>query len=59
MAKLNLKVNDVLHAQLENETIIHGSIDKVNSDNFLIDDDISGDIMYIDFSEIKEVYFHG
>ena len=57
--KTVLQVNDILHAELQNGCIIHGQIDKINSNNFLIDDDISGDMMYINFDEIVKVYFLG
>ena len=51
-----LKVNDILHATLKDGLIIHGQIDKITDTKFWIDDDISGDILVLDFSDIETVH---
>ena len=56
MNNIHIKNGDLLHAKLENGSIIHGTIEEVYSNSFMIDDDISGDIFIVDNTEIKEVY---
>ena len=46
----------LLHAKLENGAVIHGIIEEVYNNSFMIDDDISGDIFIVENEEIKEVY---
>ena len=55
---MNIKIEKgiLLHAKLENGAIIHGIIEKVYDNSFMIDDDISGDIFIVENEEIKEVY---
>ena len=55
---MNIKIEKgiLLHAKLENGTIIHGIIEEVYNNSFMIDDDISGDIFIVENEEIKEVY---
>ena len=52
----NLKVNDVLHATLKDGLTIHGQIDKITESGFWIDDDLSGDILVLDFSDVEIVH---
>lgn len=56
MIREDLKVNDVLHAKLKDGTTIHGVIDKITDTKFWIDDDLSGDILVLEFSELKTIY---
>ena len=55
---MNIKIEKgtLLHAKLENGVIIHGIIEEVYNNSFMIDDDISGDIFIVENEEIKEVY---
>ena len=55
---MNIKIEKgiLLHAKLENGAIIHGIIEEVYNNSFMIDDDISGDIFIVENEEIKEVY---
>ena len=55
---MNIKIEKgiLLHAKLENEAIIHGIIEEVYNNSFMIDDDISGDMFIVENEEIKEVY---
>ena len=55
---MNIKIEKgtLLHAKLENGAIIHGTIEEVYNNSFMIDDDISGDIVIVENEEIKEVY---
>ena len=55
---MNIKIEKgtLLHAKLENGAIIHGIIEEVYNNSFMIDDDISGDIFIVEYEEIKEVY---
>ena len=55
---MNIKIEKgtLLHAKLENSAIIHGTIETVYENSFMIDDDISGDIFMVENEEIKEVY---
>ena len=55
---MNIKIEKgtLLHAKLENGAIIHGIIEEVYNNSFMIDDDISGDIFIVGNEEIKEVY---
>ena len=55
---MNIKIEKgtLLHAKLKNGTIIHGIIEEVYNNSFMIDDDISGDIFIVENEEIKEVY---
>lgn len=55
---MKYKKNNVLHCRLKNGTTIHGTIDKVTDTELLVDDDISGDIMYVNTSEIEEIYYN-
>ena len=52
----NLKVNDVLHATLKDANIFHGRVDKITKSGFWIDDDLSGKILILDFSDVETVY---
>ena len=56
MNNIQIEKGLLLHAKLENGSIIHGTIEEVYSNSFMIDDDISGDIFIVDNTEIKEVY---
>lgn len=51
-----LKVNDVLHATLKDGLTIHGQIDKIADTEFWIDDDLSGDILVLQFSEVETIH---
>lgn len=53
--ELDLQVNSYINAILTNGYNIDGIIDSVNSDSFMIDDDISGDIFIVNFQEIKQI----
>ena len=55
---MNIKIEKgiLLHAKLKNGAIIHGTIEEVYNNSFMIDDDISGDIFIVENEEIKEVY---
>ena len=55
---MNIKIEKgiLLHAKLENGAIIHGTVEEVYNNSFMIDDDISGDIFIVENEEIKEVY---
>ena len=53
---MNIEKGTLLHAKLENGSIIHGTIEEVHDNSFMIDDDISGDIFTVENAEIKEVY---
>ena len=55
---MNIKIEKgiLLHAKLENGAIIHGIIEEVYNNSFMIDDDISGDMFIVENEEIKEVY---
>ena len=55
---MNIKIEKgiLLHAKLENGAIIHGIIEEVYNNSFMIDDDISGDVFIVENEEIKEVY---
>ena len=55
---MNIKIEKgiLLHAKLENGAIIHGIVEEVYNNSFMIDDDISGDIFIVENEEIKEVY---
>ena len=53
---IKIKKGTLLHAKLENGAIIHGIIEKVYDNSFMIDDDISGDIFIVENEKIKEVY---
>ena len=53
---IKIKKGTLLHAKLENGAIIHGIIEEVYSNSFMIDDDVSGDIFIVENKEIKEVY---
>lgn len=55
MNEVDIQVNDVLLVTLKNGSVLYGTIDKVSPENFLIDDNISGDIMVIDNFEIESV----
>ena len=56
MNNIHIKNGDLLHAKLENGAIIHGIIEEVYNNSFMIDDDISGDIFIVDNTEITEIY---
>ena len=56
MDNIQIEKGLLLHAKLENGAIIHGIIEEVYSNSFMIDDDISGDMFIVDNTEIKEVY---
>ena len=55
---MNIKIEKgiLLHAKLENGTIIEGTIEKIYDNSFMIDDNISGDVFIVENEEIKEVY---
>ena len=53
---IKIKKGTLLHAKLENGAIIHGTVEEVYNNSFMIDDDISGDIFIVENEEIKEVY---
>ena len=55
---MNIKIEKgiLLHAKLENGTIIDGTIEKIYDNSFMIDDNISGDVFIVENEEIKEVY---
>ena len=55
---MNIKIEKgtLLHANLENGTIIDGTIEKIYDNSFMIDDNISGDVFIVENEEIKEVY---
>lgn len=56
MENIKLEKGDLLHAKLRNGETIHGIIEKVYNNSFMINDDISGDILVLDNEEIEEVY---
>ena len=56
MNNIHIKNGDLLHAKLENGEIIHGIIEEVYSNSFMIDDDISGNMFIVDNTEITEIY---
>ena len=56
MNNIHINNGDLLHAKLENGAIIHGIIEEVYNNSFMIDDDISGDMFIVKNTEIKEVY---
>ena len=58
MIYMNIKIEKgiLLHAKLENGTIIDGTIEKIYDNSFMIDDNISGDVFIVENEEIKEVY---
>ena len=58
MENIKLEKGNLLHAKLKNGEIIHGIIEKVYNNSFMIDDDISGDILVLDNEEIEEIYHH-
>ena len=58
MENITLKKGNLLHAKLKNGEIIHGIIENVYNNSFMIDDDISGDILMLDNEEIEEIYHH-
>ena len=55
---MNIKIEKgiLLQAKIKNGAIIHGIIEEVYNNSFMIDDDISGDIFIVENEEIKEVY---
>ena len=55
---MNIKIEKgtLLHAKLENGTIIDGTIEKIYDNSFMIDDNMSGDVFIVENEEIKEVY---
>ena len=55
---MNIKIEKgtLLHAKLENGTIIDGTIEKIYDNSFMIDDNISGDVFIVENEEIKEAY---
>ena len=54
--KIKKEKGRVLDAKVVNGAIIHGIIEEVYNNSFMIDDDISGDIFIVKNEEIKEVY---
>lgn len=56
MDNIQIEKGLLLHAKLENGAIIHGIIEEVYNNSFMIDDDISGDMFIVKNTEIKEVY---
>lgn len=58
MENIKLEKGNLLHAKLKSKTVIHGIIEKVYNNSFMIDDDISGDILVLDNEEIEEIYHH-
>lgn len=56
MENIHIESGTLLHAKLENGAIIHGIIEEVYNNSFMIDDDISGDMFIVDNTEIKEIY---
>ena len=56
MGNLHIENGTLLHAKLENGAIIHGIIEEVYNNSFMIDDDISGDMFIVENSEIIEIY---
>ena len=56
MDNIQIEKGLLLHAKLENGAIIHGIIEEVYNNSFMIDDDISGDMFIVENEEIKEVY---
>ena len=56
MGDIHVESGVLLHAKLENGEIIHGIIEEVYSNSFMIDDDISGDMFIVDNTEITEIY---
>ena len=56
MNNIQIEKGLLLHAKLENGSIIHGTIEEVYSNSFMIDDDISGDMFIVDNTEITEIY---
>ena len=56
MGDIHVESGVLLHAKLENGAIIHGIIEEVYNNSFMIDDDISGDMFIVDNTEITEIY---
>lgn len=56
MGNIHINSGVLLHAKLENGAIIHGIIEEVYNNSFMIDDDISGDMFIVENSEIIEIY---
>lgn len=50
-----IKVNAVLHAVLVDGQPVYGTVDKISEGSFLLDDNVTGDVIAINFSEIKEI----
>ena len=56
MNNIHIKNGNLWHAKLENGAIIHGIIEEVYNNSFMIDDDISGDMFIVDNTERTEIY---
>lgn len=50
-----IKVNAVLRAILIDGQFVYGTVDKISEGSFLLDDNVTGDVIAINFSEIKEI----
>lgn len=50
-----IKVNVVLRAILIDGQFVYGTVDKISEGSFLLDDNVTGDVIAINFSEIKEI----
>lgn len=55
---MKIQINDYVSATLNNGTHIDGTIYSVDSEGFMIDDNISGDIFYVAYAEIKKTNEH-
>ena len=49
---INLQVNAYINATLTNGYTVSGQVDFVGGNSFMIDDNTSGDIFQVDFTEL-------
>ena len=55
MDNIDLQVNAYINATLTNGCNIDGQIESINTNGFMIDDNISGDIFQVNNEEIETV----